>query len=112
MIALLILSTFPDLETARRIGRTLVEEQLVACVNLVPGVESIYQWKGQVEASAEILGIFKTVTERYYEVEARIRELHPYELPEILAISPKTGLSEYFQWIEANSTSLRRAAEE
>lgn len=103
MVALLVLSTFPDRETALRIGNTLVEEQLVACASLVPGVESIYRWQGKIETSAEILVIFKTVAERYHQVEARIRQLHPYDVPEILAIDPKSGLPEYLQWVVENS---------
>jgi len=110
MVALLVLSTFPDRETALRVGNTLVEEQLVACASIVPGVESIYRWQGKIERSAEVLVIFKTLTERYYAVEERIRQLHPYEVPEILAIDPKSGLPAYLQWVEANSSGAEPAS--
>jgi periplasmic divalent cation tolerance protein len=103
MPALILLSTFPDLETARRIVRALVEERLIACGNLVPSVESIYRWKDAVESSPEIVGILKTTEEGYPRLEARLREMHPYELPEMVAIKPSGGLPAYLQWVEENS---------
>ena len=103
MTALIILSMFPDAEVARTISRTLVEEQLAACANIVPGAESIYWWKGVIESSAEVLGVFKTTDEQYPRLEARLKELHPYELPEIVAIQPWGGLPAYAQWIMDNT---------
>lgn len=97
---LFVLSTFGTAEEARRIGRTLVEERLVACANILPGVESIYRWKGDIETSPEVMVIFKTVTDNYDRLETRLRELHPYELPEIIALRPQTGLPAYLQWID------------
>ena len=82
--ARVVLCTFPDLEQARQIGAALVERQVAACVNLLPGVESIYRWEGKVERAGEVLAILKTT--RYDELEAAIRELHPYEVPEVLAL--------------------------
>ena len=102
MTALLVLSTFPNAEIARTIARTLVEERLVACANLLPCVESLYWWKGVIESSAEVLAIFKTTEEGYPRLEARLKELHPYELPEITAIQPSNGLPAYLEWIAAN----------
>ena len=98
--ALLVLSTFGTADEARRISRTLVEERLVACANLIPQVESIYRWKGEVETSAEIMVVFKTTTDRYDQVEDRIRELHPYEVPEIISIRLDAGLPAYLTWID------------
>jgi len=72
----------------------------VACGNLVPGVESIYRWQGKVETSSEVIVIFKTTAARYLELQTRIRELHPYEVPEILAIPVSAGLPPYLQWVE------------
>ena len=102
MSALLVMSMFPDAEDARRIARTLVEEQLAACANLVPGAESIYWWKGVIESSAEVLAFFKTTEAQYKRLEARLKELHPYETPEIVAIQLADGLPAYLQWVMEN----------
>ena len=102
MAALLFLSTFPDAETARRIARALVEERLAACANLVPGVESIYRWQGAVEQASEVLALFKTTEAARERFQARLRELHPYEVPEIVALRPEGGLPAYLQWVEEN----------
>lgn len=99
MSTLLVLSTFPDAAQARTISRTLVEEQLAACANLVPGAESIYWWKGVIESSTEIMAFFKTTDEQYKAFEARLKELHPYETPEIVALQPSEGSPAYLQWV-------------
>ncbi len=99
MLPLLVLSTFPDADTARRIVRVCVEERLVACGNLVPGVESIYRWKEKIETATEVLVVFKTTVENYPTLEARLTELHPYEVPEIVALAPSGGLPKYLEWI-------------
>ncbi len=96
---LLAYSTFADADTARKVARTLVEERLVACANIVPQVESIYRWKSAVETAAEALVIFKTTHGRYQQFEQRLRELHPYEVPEIIAIQPRDGLFSYMNWV-------------
>ena len=103
MSALIVLSTFADLESARRITRTLVEEHLAACANILPGVESVYRWKDAIESASEVTAILKTTSERYAELEARLKELHPYELPEIVALHPVGGLPKYLEWIVENS---------
>jgi periplasmic divalent cation tolerance protein len=97
--ALVVFSTFPDLETARRVVRTLVEEHLVACGNLIPHVESIYSWKGTVEMSEEILVVFKTEIARYQALEERLRSMHPYDVPECVALRVAEGLPDYLRWI-------------
>lgn len=97
---LIILTTWPDAESARAAARKLVEEKLAACGNLVPGVESIYRWQGTIETSNEVLVIFKTTAPRYAAIEARIRELHSYEVPEILAMPIGAGLPAYLRWVE------------
>jgi periplasmic divalent cation tolerance protein len=102
MGALLLLSTFPDAEAARRIAGTLVEERLAACANLIPGVESIYRWKGEVERAGEVIVLFKTTEAARSRFEARLKELHPYEVPEILVIRPEGGLPAYLRWVEEN----------
>jgi periplasmic divalent cation tolerance protein len=97
--ALVVFTTFPDVETARRIVRSLVEERLAACGNLVPGVESIYTWKGAVETNGEVFAVLKTESARYQELEARLRALHPYEVPECIALRVADGLPDYLRWI-------------
>jgi periplasmic divalent cation tolerance protein len=98
--SILILSTFPDADTARRIGATLVEEKLAACVNLIPGIESIYRWKDAVETSAEVLALIKSTHWKYQLLEARILELHPYEVPEIISLRIDAGHLAYLRWID------------
>ena len=95
--AMVVLCTFPDIEQARQIGAALVERQVAACVNLLPGVESIYRWEGKVEKAGEVLAIIKTT--RYAELEAAIQELHPYEVPEILALPVAAGSEAYLRWV-------------
>ncbi|MGC3991132.1 MAG: divalent-cation tolerance protein CutA [Chthoniobacteraceae bacterium] len=96
---LLVFATFPDLESARRIGNQLVKEELAACVNLVPQIESIYRWKGTLERSAETLALIKTTAEAYAVLEKRLHELHPYDVPEIIAVDLQAGLPAYLDWV-------------
>ncbi len=95
----ILITTFPDQESAHRIGGHWVESRLAACVNLVPGVESLYRWEGKVETGAEILALVKTTRARLPELEASLRSLHPYELPELLVIPPTDGSSDYLGWV-------------
>ena len=79
-----------------------MERQLAACVNLVPAVESIYRWEGKVETAAEVLAIFKTTTAVFPAFEQALTELHPYEVPEIIAISPDQVAESYRSWVLEN----------
>ena len=97
---ILVLSTFPDADTARRVARTVIEEKLAACANLLPPVESIYRWKGEIETANEILVLIKSTTWKYQLLEAKIRELHPYEVPEIISFRADSGLADYLRWID------------
>jgi periplasmic divalent cation tolerance protein len=97
--AFVVLSTFPDAETAARIARALVEEQLAACVNVVPAVRSIYRWDGKVCDEAEALAVIKTTAERYAALAARIAELHPYQVPELIALPLADGHPPYLAWL-------------
>jgi periplasmic divalent cation tolerance protein len=99
MNVILVFCTFPSLEQARQIGTTLVNSQHAACVNLIPTVESIYRWKGAVETSQEVLAIFKTTPQNYPNLETRLKELHPYEVPEILALEPTQVSAPYARWV-------------
>lgn len=96
---LLILSTCPDEATARRIAGALVEQRLAACVNILSGLRSVYLWEGRSHDDAELLLLIKTRSTAYTAVEARIIELHPYELPEVVAVPIQNGLSNYLAWI-------------
>ncbi len=96
---LLVLCTFPDAAKARQIGTVLVEKQLAACVNLLPAVESIYRWQGAVETSTEVLAVFKTGADAYPRLAAELEELHPYEVPEIVALRPEQVAGRYAAWV-------------
>jgi periplasmic divalent cation tolerance protein len=100
----LALSTFPDEETARKIARELVENALAACANIVPAITSVYFWKGRIEESAEVLVVFKLATARFNEFQARLRSLHPYDVPEIVCLNIDEGLPEYLRWIADSCT--------
>jgi len=89
------------MEQARQIGTLLVERQHAACVNLVPGVESIYRWQGKVESASETLAIFKTTAAAYPALREALTELHPYEVPEIVALDPKEVAEPYARWVTA-----------
>jgi periplasmic divalent cation tolerance protein len=101
---LVVLVTVPDVQVGADIGRTLVREGLAACVNLVPGLRSIYAWQGKVEEQDEALCLIKTQLARFDELKARLLELHPYEVPEILGIRPDRGLEPYLRWL-TNATT-------
>ena len=102
---LIVLSTCPDGDTAAGIGRTLVAEALAACVNVVPGIRSIYAWKGEMQDEAESLMILKTTTDRFEALRERLVALHPYELPEVVALATAGGHDAYFRWVaEATRT--------
>lgn len=100
---LLIFCTCPDQTTAERIAETVVRERLAACVNLVPGLTSIYRWEGQIQRDTELLLLVKTRAAVYPLLEARIRELHPYQVPEIIALPIQTGSATYLDWIADNT---------
>ena len=99
-----VLVTAPDAETAAAIGRTLVEERLCACANLVPGIRSIYRWEGRVADEPEVLLVLKTRASRCAAVAARVKDLHPYALPEVVALPVVDGSEAYLDWVLAEST--------
>jgi periplasmic divalent cation tolerance protein len=102
----LILSTAPDQGTARSIARALVDKQLVACVNILPAVESIYRWQGRVESASELLLLMKTTAATSREAIAELSRLHPYEVPEAIVLPITAGLTSYLSWIGAECDSL------
>jgi periplasmic divalent cation tolerance protein len=95
----IVLSTAGSEDEARKIAHHLVEHHLAACVNMVPGIESIYRWQGKTESSQEWLLLIKTTAEKFPGVRDAILELHSYELPECIAISVEDGSAEYLEWI-------------
>jgi periplasmic divalent cation tolerance protein len=98
----LVLCTCPDQTTARKLADKLVEKQLAACVNIISGLESIYRWQGNIEHDQELLLLIKTRQQAVEQVSREIQTLHPYELPEIIAVPIVAGLNSYLQWIENN----------
>jgi periplasmic divalent cation tolerance protein len=91
--------TFPEAETARRVACEMVSLQLAACGNVIPQIHSVYRWEGKIEIADEALAIFKLPATRYVEFEAKLRSLHPYDVPEIISCRIDQGLPEYFRWV-------------
>ena len=106
--ARVVLVTAPSAEAGTAIGRTLVDERLAACVNVVPGLTSIYRWQGQREEASECLLVIKTDETRYAELERRVLELHPYTIPEVLALPVERGAPAYVEWLRESVAIERR----
>ena len=99
---MVVLATFPDEERARQIGTILVKNQVAACVNLLPAVRSIFQWEGKVEDEMEALAVIKTTRGAYARMESMLREAHPYEEPEVIALPVVAGSDGYLSWVAAS----------
>lgn len=104
---LLALTNTPDRATAERIAEALVTEQLAACVNILAGCTSLYRWEGKLERAGEVPLLIKTTRDAYPQLETRLRQLHPYELPEIIALPLSAGLPEYLDWVAQETTSKK-----
>ena len=104
MPAHLVFCTCPDPASARRIADAVVGERLAACVNLIPGLVSVYRWQGKVEQADETLLLIKTTQDRLPALTARLTELHPHELPEVLAVEADAGLPAYLRWVAEQTT--------
>ena len=102
---LIVLTNLPDRASAVKLAQALVDRRLAACVNVLAECTSVYRWKGAVESAAEVPVLVKTRVARYGEVEAAIRELHPYELPEIVALPVAHGHDDYLRWV-AEETAI------
>ena len=100
MPALLCYCNCPDVAVARRIADALVQERLAACVNLLPGVQSVYRWEGRVERAEEVQLLIKTTSMRFDALSARILSLHPDDVPEIIAVRISNGLPAYLDWMQ------------
>ena len=99
----LIFSTASSKDEAQHIARALVEQKLVACVNIIGPMDSIYRWKGEIESAQEFLLMMKTESERFERVRDAVKSLNSYEVPEVMQVSVENGLPAYLQWI---STSI------
>lgn len=103
MDTLLVLSNLPDRAAADRLAQALIERRLAACVNILAPCRSVYRWQGALESAEEYPVLIKTTAERYAAVEEAIRALHPYELPEIVAVPVGAGLPAYLEWVAAET---------
>lgn len=104
--ARIVLTTAASLDEARRLGQTLVEEHLAACATVVPAVESIYRWQGQIETSSEALVILKTAADQLADLETRLHQIHSYQTPEFLVLPIEAGSPAYLEWLHS---SLRKS---
>lgn len=96
---LVVLVTVPDEGVAESLSKTLVEERLVACAQVLPGLTSHYSWEGQLERSEELLVVLKAPKERLADLERRVRQLHPYEVPQFVALSASHVEEHYARWV-------------
>ena len=95
--------TAPTVEDAQSLARSLVKEKLAACVNIIPGIQSIYQWNDAIETDQELLLICKSRTERFDSLKKRVQALHPYDVPEIISIPIQNGSEPYLNWVRDNT---------
>lgn len=100
---LLVLTTCPDEATAARLATAVLDLRLAACVSRVPGLTSWYRWEGRVERDDEVLLLIKTAADRYTALSERLTELHPYDVPELLAVDVSAGLAAYLDWVTAET---------
>ncbi len=102
---LIVFCTFPADEAIAEVARTLVNENLAACVNIVPGVRSIYSWQGEVCDDAEQLAIIKTTRAQFEAMERRLVAMHPYDVPEVLGVPVAQGHAPYLEWVRRNAAT-------
>ena len=102
--AAVVLVTAPSQQVAEQITTTIVQERLAACGNIVPGITSIYRWQDEVQRAAEVLIVFKTMQETVQRLTERVKELHPYDVPEVIALPVTAGSADYLKWVAANAT--------
>lgn len=107
MSAILVLTNLPDRAAAEKVADALIAKQVAACVNILAPCRSVYRWKGAVQHDEEHPVLIKTTSERYAALEAALREAHPYELPEIIAVPIERGLPAYLDWVAAETAPPR-----
>ena len=98
---LMVFSTFANADDAARVVRALVEERLIACGNILPGVRSLYRWEGKVEDQPEVMVVMKTRKQDWTVLMSRLHEMHPYQTPECIAVRIASGAPKYMAWLEA-----------
>ncbi len=106
---LVVFTNAPDAQLAGSIARALVDERLAACVNVLAPCRSVYRWQGAVESADEVPMVIKTTQDRFAALVRRLRELHPYEVPELLAFKPDAGLPAYLDWVIGQTRPERGA---
>jgi len=104
---LMVFTTMPDAARAEHLARTLIESRTAACVNILAGCRSVYRWRGAVESADETPLVIKTTRSRYPDLERELRALHPYEVPEIVAIPVMAGLAGYLDWVRDSVAPAR-----
>lgn len=100
---LVVITNLPDQDSANRVAQALIAGRLAACVNMLAPCTSVYRWQGKIETAQEIPLLIKTLASHYGKVEALIRQYHPYELPEIIAVPISAGLPQYLDWVAAET---------
>lgn len=105
---ILVITNLPDRDSARRVANALIETGAAACVNLMAECNSVYRWQGKIESASEVPLIIKTTRKAYPRVEEVISAIHPYELPEIIAVSVEAGLPKYLQWVVQETRVARK----
>jgi len=103
---IVIFVTVPNKEEAEKISSALIEQELIACANILPGVSSVFKWKGEICREQEIMLIIKSIPEKFESIASRIKELHSYEVPEIIALPVVNGSKDYLDWVR-ESTVLK-----
>jgi len=106
---LLVMSNVPDNASAQALARTLVDAKLVACVNILPGVQSVYRWQGQIEQANEVTLLIKTTPQHYAQLQRVLVDAHPYDVPEVIALPVTGGYAPYLQWVMAETSSEKYA---
>jgi len=104
--AIAVITTMPDKESAAHLAHALIDQRLAACATLLPSSTSVYRWQGVIETAQESLLLIKTLKRHYHKLEAAIRHHHPYELPEIIAVSIDKGLPAYLEWMVQETRQL------
>ena len=101
---IVVLTTVSDIEKAKLLAHQIIDQQMAACCNIVPGISSIYRWQGELCDEQECLLVMKTIKNRYLDLDEFVREHHPYEVPELLALPVSTCFEEYLSWVVNQTT--------
>jgi periplasmic divalent cation tolerance protein len=97
---IMVFSSFPSSDIGKKVARVLIQEKLAACVNIIPGIQSVFLWEEQMHEAHEAILLIKTLAEKYKELEKKILELHPYACPEVIAMDVKDGNTKFLNWVQ------------